>query len=312
MQVVVTGATSFIGAATVKKLMEAGHRVFAVVRPASSNMKHLETIEAGNTPGSLSICPLDLAEIRTLHGFLADAWVHIGWDGAGSDNRTKRDVQQRNVTYALDAVEAAAALGCHRFLFTGSQAEYGVWHRTVAEDTPCHPVSEYGKAKVDFCEKAKILCKQKNMEYIHTRIYSVYGPGDHPWSLVQSCLRTWQEGGSMKLGECTQNWNFLYIDDAAAALVSLLTEAPAGVYNIGSSDTRPLRSYIEEMYALCGYRGSYSYGERPQNAEGPADLMPDISRILQETSWRPARTFAEGIYETLHSLREASAGSKPL
>ena len=151
-------------------------------------------------------------------------WVHIGWDGAGSDNRTKRDVQQRNVTYALDAVEAAAALGCHRFLFTGSQAEYGVWHRTVAEDTPCHPVSEYGKAKVDFCEKAKILCKQKNMEYIHTRIYSVYGPGDHPWSLVQSCLRTWQEGGSMKLGECTQNWNFLYIDDAAAALVSLLTE----------------------------------------------------------------------------------------
>ena len=73
MQVVVTGATSFIGAATVKKLMEAGHQVFAVVRPASSNMKHLETMAAGNTPGSLSICPLDLAEIRTLHGFLADA-----------------------------------------------------------------------------------------------------------------------------------------------------------------------------------------------------------------------------------------------
>lgn len=44
MQVVVTGATSFIGAATVKKLMEAGHQVFAVVRPASSNMKHLDKL----------------------------------------------------------------------------------------------------------------------------------------------------------------------------------------------------------------------------------------------------------------------------
>lgn len=133
MQVVVTGATSFIGAATVKKLMEAGHRVFAVVRPASSNMKHLETMAAGNTPGSLSICPLDLAEIRTLHGFLADAWVHIGWDGAGSDNRTKRDVQQRNVTYALDAVEAAAALGCHRFYLPvprqSTESGTGQWRR---------------------------------------------------------------------------------------------------------------------------------------------------------------------------------------
>ena len=47
MQVVVTGATSFIGAATVKKLMEAGHQVFAVVRPASSNMKHLEKLAGG-------------------------------------------------------------------------------------------------------------------------------------------------------------------------------------------------------------------------------------------------------------------------
>ena len=132
MQVVVTGATSFIGAATVKKLMEAGHQVFAVVRPASSNMKHLEKLAGGEADGLLTICPLDLADIRTLHGFLADAWIHIGWDGAGSDNRTKRDVQQRNVTYALDAVEAAAALGCRRFLFTGSQTESGtgLWQRT--------------------------------------------------------------------------------------------------------------------------------------------------------------------------------------
>ena len=80
MQVVVTGATSFIGAATVKKLMEAGHQVFAVVRPASSNMKHLEKLAGGEADGLLTICPLDLADIRTLHGFLADAWIHIGWD----------------------------------------------------------------------------------------------------------------------------------------------------------------------------------------------------------------------------------------
>ena len=33
MRIVVTGATSFIGAATVRQLLEAGHQVFAVVRP---------------------------------------------------------------------------------------------------------------------------------------------------------------------------------------------------------------------------------------------------------------------------------------
>lgn len=107
----------------------------------------------------------------------------------------------------------------------------------------------------------------------------------------------------MKLGECTQKWNFLYIEDMAAALVCLLTEGQAGVYNIAGKDTRILKDYIEEMYRLCGSRGSYLYGERPQNAEGPADLMPDISKICRETGWRPQTTFAEGIHETLHSLR---------
>lgn len=307
MNVVVTGATSFIGAVTVRRLLEAGHHVYAVVRPGSGHMAYLMGQIPGDCRERVRQISLDLKEIRQIGTALfpkrADAWIHIGWDGAGSDNRTKRDVQQENVRYALEAVQAAAELGCRRFLFTGSQAEYGVCRHLTGEDTPCHPVSEYGKAKLDFYNQAKSLCKILKMEYIHTRIFSVYGPGDHPWSLVQSCLKTWQQGGIMKLGQCTQKWNFLYIEDTAAALVCLLTEGQAGVYNIAGKDTRVLRDYIEEMHRLCGSRGGYLYGERPQNAEGPADLMPDIGKICRQTSWRPETTFSEGIYETLHSLR---------
>ena len=108
----------------------------------------------------------------------------------------------------------------------------------------------------------------------------------------------------MKFGECTQQWNFLYIEDAVSALLALLLHGKGGFYNVAGEDTRVLRAYIEEMYALCGRQGSFVYGERPQNAEGPADLMPDISKICRETGWKPVTPFAEGIYETLHSLRE--------
>lgn len=295
MRVVVTGATSFIGLATVKQLLEAGHQVFAVVRPASSNMKYLEGLVDEEKKKSLTICQFDLSDIRKLTGFSADAWIHMGWDGSGSENRTKRDMQQANVAYCMDAVEAAALLGCKRFLFTGSQAEYGAWHKTVTEDTPCHPVSEYGKAKAEVGEKARILCESRNMDFIHARIYSVYGPGDHPWSLIASCLRAWKNGEHIKLGACTQNWNFLYIEDAAAAIAALLMEGKAGIYNIGSNDTRMLKSFVEEMYALCGSRGSFAYGERAENAEGPIDLMPDISKLLRDTSWKPVVSFADGI-----------------
>jgi nucleoside-diphosphate-sugar epimerase len=304
MRVVVTGATSFIGAATVRRLLEQGETVYAVVRPGSQNLQHLKESVPVGADDRLQVCELDLHRIEELPDrignpnsdlTLADAWIHIGWDGAGSENRTKRDVQQGNVVQSLAAVRTAAALGCKRFIFTGSQAEYGVCHDWIREDTPLHPVSEYGKAKVDFYTAAKSLCKSLKMEYIHTRIFSIYGPGDHPWSLVNTCLQTWQQGGDMQFGPCTQQWNFLYIEDIADALCHLLTEGESGCYNLAGEDTRPLRAYIEEIYELCGRSGTFTYGIRPQNAEGPADLMPDISRILESTTWRPKVKFEDGI-----------------
>jgi nucleoside-diphosphate-sugar epimerase len=309
MRVVVTGATSFIGAATVRRLLEQGETVYAVVRPGSQNLQHLKESVPVGADDRLQVYELDLHRIEELPNrignpngdlTLADVWIHIGWDGAGSENRTKRDVQQGNVVQSLAAVRTAAALGCKRFIFTGSQAEYGVCHGWIREDTPLHPVSEYGKAKVDFYTEAKSLCKSLKMEYIHTRIFSIYGPGDHPWSLVNTCLQTWRQGGDMQFGPCTQQWNFLYIEDIADALCHLLTEGESGCYNLAGEDTRPLRAYIEEIYELCGRRGTFTYGIRAQNAEGPADLMPDISRILESTTWRPKVKFEDGIRTMLN------------
>ena len=309
MRSVVTGSTIFIGAVTVRKLLEAGHQVDAVVRPGSKNMAKLyEQIPEGSV-SSLQVLEIDLHKIADIQESVpeADCWLHTGWDGAGSENRMKRDVQQANVVQSLLAVHAAAALGCKKFLFTGSQAEYGVCHSLITEDTPLNPLSEYGIAKVDFGFQAGPLCRELGMEYIHTRIFSVYGPGDHPWSLVETCLRTWSEGGEMKLGECTQKWNYLYIEDTASALIHLLTKAGAGVYNVASADIRVLREYIEEMYDLCGRKGSYGYRERPQNAEGPANLMADITKICAATGWRPTTTFAEGINELLYRMQNEAS-----
>ena len=84
-------------------------------------------------------------------------------------------------------------------------------------------------------------------------IFSAYGPGDHPWSLVSDCVRTCLADGEMRLGSCDQMWNFLYIEDLAEAVVRLaLCEEPlmadgAGgdVYNLAGvpEDTRVLREF---------------------------------------------------------------------
>ena len=230
----------------------------------------------------------------------ADAWLHLGWEGAGSANRQNPQLQARNIGYALESLRTAAAIGCTRFLFSGSQAEYGIYRTVMKEEGACSPVSEYGKDKLEVCRRASQEAEGLGITYIHARIFSVYGPGDHPWSLVSTCIDTFLKGGHMEMGACTQMWNFLYITDAARALAGLLlAKAPAGVYNVAGEDTRPLKEYIEEIHGLCGGKGTYEYGKRLPNAEGVVSLMPDISKLTRAAGFRQEVSFREGIREML-------------
>lgn len=305
MKVVVTGATSFLGAASVRALLAGGHEVYALIRPGSPNRGALPASGEG-----LRVLELELSRMDRLKELVlepCDGFLHFGWDGSGSENRKNAAVQQKNVEDSLKALKGAADLGCRRFIFGGSQAEYGQCRDLMEEGRACSPVSQYGKAKLDFGIRARAYLKENpcKMEYIHTRIFSVYGPGDHPWSLVNTCLDTFCRGGGMKLGACTQLWNFLYVDDLVRALLALLTcpgKLPWDLYNIaaGPEETRPLREYVERMHILCGGTGTMSYGCLPPNAEGPANLIPDIRRIRQVTGWQPEISFDEGIRRMLN------------
>lgn len=325
MRVIVTGATSFIGSHAVQALVSEGFEVSALIRPNSSGRKNLEQMVMQKE--QLEIIECELSSLKELargarqneqvsqgnqagqnsqpsligqkwsHDLgKADYWLHLGWDGSGSDNRKLVDVQSMNAVYALDALEAAAMAHCKRFLFCGSQAEYGVRNTTMRETDKLNPFSEYGKAKAKVGQLASARAKELGILYIHTRVFSVYGPGDHPWSLVASAIRTFQEGGTMELGACTQLWNYLYITDAISALILLLTgDAPAGVYNVAGEDTRPLRDYIETIHELCGGRGSCQYGKRPPNAEGVTSLDPDITKLKETTGFHQEISFEQGI-----------------
>lgn len=314
MNLVITGATSFLGWPMTEYCLRKGHRIFAVVRPHSRNSERiqalLETFGRQIVPVYMKL--EDLESIGDRIGENCQGWIHFGWDGAGSDNRTQQDIQQKNVKDSMCALKGALSLGCRRFLFSGSQAEYGIRDTLMSETDPCRPVSEYGKAKAAFYQRAgeyldglaALSGTELPVDYVHTRIFSVYGPGDHPWSLVETCRKTFLAGSVMELGDCTQKWNFLHRDDCIRALYKLL-EVPGriglsavgnGIYNIAASEeeTRILREYVEEMYRLCGKKGTFLYGKRPPNAEGQINLIPSTKKLRDITGFAPEIPFKEG------------------
>ena len=312
MRIIATGATSFVGRAAVKALLARGHEVCAVVRE-NSPKRDLLRQEDGSFPENLHFTELDLTEIRRLPEVLSgtyDVFLHMGWLGAGSDSRKNAETQERSAALALEAVHAARDMGCRRFLFTGSQAEYGRRESLTDETAECRPASPYGEAKLRVRTEAEKLCREFSMDYGHVRIFSTYGPGDHPWSLVSTCMDAFLKDELVELTPCTQTWNFLYIDDCGKAL-AMLAEYPGSlmeegcVFNLAGSmdETVPLRSFVDCMQRLCG-GGTSCYGFHPYNAEGPVELFPDIRKIERVTGWKPETSFDRGIHRMLELRRE--------
>ena len=58
MRIVITGATSFVGAAAIQELLENGHEVYAVVRPSSRKLETLTGQEAGKNALREGVCTL--------------------------------------------------------------------------------------------------------------------------------------------------------------------------------------------------------------------------------------------------------------
>jgi nucleoside-diphosphate-sugar epimerase len=174
-------------------------------------------------------------------------------------------------------------MGCQLYVDAGSQAEYGIVPGVLTEDTPCNPITAYGKGKLKMYKESSILTKELGLKYIHLRILSVYGENDHDETLIKSSLRKLKANEPIEMRSGGQKWNYVYVKDAARQIAELSVHAindeifHQEVYNIASNDTRKLRDFIIAMKTITGSASELTFGG--YNSEKDVNLNPDIKKI---------------------------------
>lgn len=298
-KIVMTGVTGFIGSHVARLLLEEGAEVYGLVRPASTNKSRLSGHENMHVVyGSLAEAEACLKALGQADGFL-----HFAWGGVNREEIDSPAVQAANVDDSLACLQAARNLGCGIFMDAGSRVEYGIMEDGIMEESrQCHPVNEYGKAKLEFYHRARVLCEEWGMTFYHLRFFSVYGRGDHPWSLISTLVRELPRGETVSLSACRHRWNFMEISDAARAVVELYrhSDKRAGrirIVNVASEDTRPLKAFVEEIHGLCENRGHLEYGTFVQAREGALSICPtvEVLKELTDDTWTEQMSFARGI-----------------
>lgn len=303
MRIVISGATSMIGAALTNELLAKNHEVVTVVR---TNSKKTEALN--NSP-NLSIVECNMEDYSKLNNLIqgeVDVAVSTAWNGTRGAERNNEELQKENYKNSISFLQAMISKGCKKFLTSGSQAEYGLWtHKEkVKEDEIPHPNTEYGKYKLMFFKYAKQYCEYSECQLIEPRFFSLYGPKDYEGTLIISTLKKMLENKPCDLTECIQLWDFLYIDDAIDGLLRLIEEdVPEGVYNFGSGYSAPLKEYIEQMKELTNSDSELRYGSIPYPATGIVNVNPDVNK-LKSCGWNSRTSFEKGVNAIMAQIAE--------
>ncbi len=107
--------------------------------------------------------------------------------------------------------------------------------------------------------------------------------------------------------ECThgnQVRDFVFVDDVADALVTLLAGDVTGAYNVGSGQGLTLRAVAATICAKLGGGELVKFGARPAPPAEPARIVADMTRMKKETGWQARYGIEPGIDQAISALRD--------
>lgn len=301
-KIIVTGSTGMIGVSLIEESIKNGIEVVAVVRPNTKNIKRLPISPL------VKIVECKLNEIYKLEKELEkkyDTFYHFGWESTGKKDRNNVLIQNQNIQSTLEAIQLAKKLECKTFIGAGSQAEYGrINTLKISSEMNVNPEIAYGICKYSAGKLGEILAKEIGIEYIWTRIFSVYGIYDNEETMVTSTLKKMLRGEKTVFTKSEQMWDYLYSKDAGRAFYLIGKKGKSNsIYNIGSGKSKALKDYIGEMRDEINPELKIGIGELEYSLNQVMNLCADISNLEKDTGFTPKYSFKEGVKETVNWIK---------
>jgi nucleoside-diphosphate-sugar epimerase len=298
-RVLVTGAHGFIGGAVVRQLVKAGARVHCPYRPGGTG-------PAAQVPGEHLALDLldDGALVQALSG--VDLVVHLAARSGGIEfqQRAHAEVFAENHALTSAVLTAAVRAGVRRVFLASSAAVYR-GDEPLDEAAPvvspgASLVSGYAWSKLTDEALGGWYAQDRGLEVVTGRFGNIYGPGGPSstvvHALVQRALATPPGGRLVVWGDGTATRSFLFVDDAARAVLTVLTRGTSGeVYNIDSSQATTVRELAELVRDAVARRLTLEFDvSKPR---GLARRIPETAKLVA-LGFVPFVKLNEGILKT--------------
>lgn len=327
MRVLVTGGAGFIGSAVVRRLVADGAQVLTVDKLTyAGSMDALASVlgHPAHRFERVDVCD-DGALRPLLDDFAPEAVLHLAAET--HVDRSIDDPQvfvRTNVTGTATLLEAArrylrgapsGRAAAFRFLHVSTDEVYGSLGDAGAftESSPHAPNSPYAASKAGADHLARAWHHTYGIPVLTTNCANNYGPFQYPEKLIPlTILNALDERPLPVYGRGMNVRSWLHVDEHVDGLLAVLHRGvPGETYLIGAPDGE--RTNLEVVTLVCDLVDEAT-GRDPGTTRERIEFVTDrpghdwryaidASRIRRELGWRPSRSFAEGLRETVRWYR---------
>jgi dTDP-glucose 4,6-dehydratase len=320
----VTGGAGFIGSNFVTSMLaEAGEPIVNLdLLTYAGSLANLEAVRADARHSFVKGDICDRALVRELlRQHRPRAVVHLA-----AESHVDRSIEgpaqfvQTNVVGTFSLLEEARAYwsslaaperAAFRFVHVSTDEVYGSLGSAdpaFSESTPYAPNSPYSASKAGSDHLARAYWHTYGLPVMTTNCSNNYGPRQFPEKLIPLMIHQALAGKPLPVygdGQNVRDW--LFVLDHCSALRAVLERGqPGEVYNIGGGAEMKNLDLVNTLCALLddasprtggSYAGLISFvKDRPGHDRRYAI---DSRKIQRELGWRPAESFASGLWKTV-------------
>jgi nucleoside-diphosphate-sugar epimerase len=294
-KVVVTGATGFLGSHLVRALVSAGSEVFILTRSTSNRARIADLMER------LRAYEASDEGIEALFAEHApfDAVLHTA-TAYDRNGEPFRNILDANVRYPLKLMECAAKTGTAVYINTDTFSSGSL-----------DILPGYHLTKKQFTEWGKMMAETGRIRFLNVKLEHLYGPNDNPDKFVSYVIRSLlADIPELALTPGQQKRDFIYVDDAVAAYLTLLhrlpeIESPYREYSLGTGTATSIRAFVERAHAVTCSKTVLRFGALPYRA-GEIMFSQGRPEALQALGWSHRIGLEEGIRSVMRSMLEGN------
>ena len=327
MKVLITGGAGFIGSALIRHLLSETD-VCIVNVDKLTYAGNLDSLPTENDSGRYVFQQLDICDGHALAAifqqYRPDAVMHLAAEShVDRSIDDPSDFIQTNIVGTFTLLEQArhywqslddACAHRFRFLHISTDEVYGDLDGTTdlfTEATPYAPSSPYSASKASSDHLVRAWHRTYGLPTLVTNCSNNYGPYHFPEKLIPQTILNALAGKPLPVyGDGSQIRDWLYVEDHARALVSVLMRGRVGeTYNIGGHNEVQNIVVVE---AICELLEQLA----PQKPAGVAEYHQliefvtdrpghdaryaiDARKIHEELGWMPCETFTSGLGKTV-------------